>query len=105
MCDLARPSLSSIALGTDTIGFEAARLLNDLISGRRVAKRRCKQKVAPIGIITRESTNTIAITDSAVAHAVEFIRANIDVGVRVADVTREIDVSRSTLDNQLQIPV
>lgn len=102
MCDLAYPSLSSIALGTDTIGFEAARLLNDMISERRIAKSRRFQQVPPINVVPRESTNTIAITDSAVARAVEFIRTNIGRSVRVADVTREIDLSRSTLDNRFR---
>lgn len=102
MCDLAYPTLSSIVLGTDTIGFEAARLLNDLISGRRIAKNRRWQEVAPVGVVTRKSTNTIAISDQAVARAIEFIRANIHHAVRVTDVTREIDLSRSTLDNRFR---
>lgn len=102
MCDLANPALSSISLGTDRIGYEAAQLLNDLISGRRIAKARRQQTIEPIGVVTRESTNIIAITDSDVAHAVEFIRTNIAQSVRVADVTRAADLSRSTLDNRFK---
>ena len=102
MCELANPALSSISLGTNEIGYEAARLLDDLIAGRRVAKKRKKVQVAPVGIITRESTNTIAIADEVVAQAVEYIRTNIDSSVRVADVTRDADLSRSTLDNRFK---
>ena len=58
--------------------------------------------VAPVGVITRESTNTIAIADDVVAQAVEYIRTNVDSSVRVADVTRVADLSRSTLDNRFK---
>ena len=46
--------------------------------------------------------NTIAIKNPRTARAVEFIRNNIDKSVRVADVTRKVDVSRSTLDNRFR---
>lgn len=102
MCDLANPALSSISLGTNRIGYEAARLLDDLISGRRIAKWRRWQAIEPIGVVTRESTNMIAIKDKAVAHAVEFIRANIADAVCVTDVVNATDLSRSTLDNRFK---
>lgn len=102
MCDLANPALSSISLGTSNIGYEAARLLDDLIAGRRIAKKRRKVMKAPIGVITRESTNTISIVDEVVAQAVEFIRANVGTGVRVAEVTKQLDLSRSSLDNRFK---
>jgi LacI family transcriptional regulator len=102
MCDLANPALSSISLGTDQIGFEAATLLNDMISGRRIAKVRRRRTIAPTGVITRASTNTIAITDKEVAIAVEYIRTYIGAGIQVADVAMTVDLSRSTLDNRFK---
>ena len=102
MCDLANPALSSISLGTDRIGYEAAHLLDDLISGRRIAKARRWQAIEPISVVTRESTNVIAIADPDVAHAVEFIRTNLANGVQVSDVARAADLSRSTLDNRFK---
>jgi LacI family transcriptional regulator len=102
MCDLANPALSSIALGTDRIGYEAARLLNDLISRRRIAKARRCLVVEPNGVVTRESTNMIAISDRHVAQAAEFIRTNIGDGIQVSNVARVVDLSRSTLDNRFK---
>lgn len=102
MCDLANPALSSIALGTDRIGYEAAQLLDDLITGRRISKARRQQAIEPIGVVTRESTNTIAIVDQDVAYAVEFIRSNIGEGVQVSEVSKAVDLSRSTLDNRFK---
>jgi LacI family transcriptional regulator len=102
MCELANPMLSSIALGTDTIGFESAQLLDDLISGRRISESRRWKVVPPLGVVVRESTNTIAIADELVARAVEYIRSRTQTGVCVTDVIKELDVSRSTLDNRFR---
>jgi LacI family transcriptional regulator len=102
MCDLANPALSSISLGTDRIGYEAANLLDDLMCGRRISKARRWQVIEPIGVVTRESTNMIAITDQDVAHAVEFIRSRIAEGIQVSDVAKAADLSRSTLDNRFK---
>lgn len=102
MCDVANPALSSIALGTDQIGYEAAHLLDDLMSGRRISKRRKSLKIEPIGIVPRESSNIVAIDDHDVARAVELIRARIGSGIRVLEVAQAVDLSRSTLDNRFK---
>ena len=102
MCDLANPALSSIALGTDRIGYEAARLLDDLISARKIPKSQRELAVGPVGVITRMSTNVIAVSDAQVAQAIEFIRENIDTGIQVSNVISAVDLSRSTLDNRFK---
>ena len=102
MCDVANPALSSIALGTDQIGFEAARLLDDLMFGRRISKRRRERKIEPVAIVPRESSNLVAIADPDVARAVELIRARIGSGIQVLEVAQAVDLSRSTLDNRFK---
>ncbi|MCC9608045.1 DNA-binding transcriptional regulator [Blastopirellula sp. JC732] len=102
MCDLTTPALSSISLGTDKIGYESANLLNDLMLGKAVSKRRRTLAIEPIGIVPRESTSTIAIADQEVARAVKFIRSNIGDGIQVMDVAKAVDLSRSTLDNRFK---
>jgi len=102
MCDIATPTLSSISLGTDRVGFEAASLLDDLISGVDVPEERLQRTIEPSGIITRESTSRLATSDTIVAAAVDFIRSNIDAGVQVMDVAKHVKLSRSTLDNRFK---
>lgn len=102
MCDLASPALSSISLGTDKIGYEAARLLSDLMLGRKVAKRRQTQAIEPIGIVARESTSAIATADPEVTVALQFIRSQIGAGIQVMDVAKRVELSRSTLDNRFR---
>ena len=102
MCELANPALSSIELGTDRIGFDAAWLLDQLMSGKRVAKARRQVLTEPVGVVLRASTDAMAVDDKAVALAVAFIRDRIGTGVHVVEVADHVDLSRSTLDNRFK---
>ncbi|MFT4557694.1 MAG: substrate-binding domain-containing protein [Planctomycetales bacterium] len=102
MCELANPALSSIELGTDRIGFEAASLLDDLMAGKRVPKKRRWVEAAPVGVVMRASTNALAVDDNDVAEAIVYIRDHVGRGVQVSEVTTHVDLSRSTLDNRFK---
>ena len=102
MCELANPALSSIELGTDRIGYEAAWLLEQLMSGNRVSKKRQWVEIEPVGVVTRASTNALAVDDDVVTEAVAFIRDRIGKRIQVSDVTRHMELSRSTLDNRFK---
>lgn len=102
MCELANPALSSIELGTDRIGFDAAWLLDQLMSGKRVARARRQLQAEPVGVVMRASTDALAVNDQKVAQAVAFIRDRIDTDVRVSEVADHVDLSRSTLDNRFK---
>ena len=104
MCELANPALSSIELGTDRIGSAAAWLLDQLMSGRRVAKSRRQVQTEPGVVVLRASTDAMAmaVDDNELAQAVAFIRDRISSGVQVSDVADHVDVSRSTLDNRFK---
>jgi LacI family transcriptional regulator len=49
-------------------------------------------------VVTRQSTDLLAIEDADVASAVRFIRENARKGISVDDVLREVPVSRRTLE-------
>ena len=53
--------------------------------------------IPPLGVVTRQSTDVLAISDADVAAAVRFIRENACSGLAVEDVVRQVDLSRSTL--------
>ena len=66
-CEVARPSLSSVALPGERIGFEAARMLEGLLSGQR---RRTSSRTLLLpspGVVTRQSSDMLAIEDEDVA--------------------------------------
>jgi LacI family transcriptional regulator len=100
ICSLCHPPLSSVDLGPESIGYEAAALLERMMSGRRGAARHVQ--ISPRGIITRLSTDVLATEDQAVSHAVGFIRTHACDDILVSDVLRQVRLSRSALEPRLK---
>lgn len=97
-CEMATPALSSIATDSERIGFEAASLLDQLINGISPAEHRIL--IPPLGIVTRQSTDVTATTDTHVAAAVKFIREHAFEGIDVGDVLKKVVISRTALDKR-----
>lgn len=100
LCELSTPSISSIALNTDHIGFKGAAMLDRLMTGRPVPRRAVS--VPPLGVIARKSTDLLAMADSNVVAAVRYMEANIDKPIRIAEVLRVANVCRKTLEVRFQ---
>lgn len=98
LCGLADPPLTSVICNTRRTGFEAASLLDRLMSGEKVGAE--KILVKPIGVAARQSTDILAIEDRDVVIAVRFIRENAWNGINVNDVLREVPLSRRVLENR-----
>lgn len=96
MCELALPPLSSILQGTSAIGYEAASHLDRLMSGWRGRPRWVV--VSPVGVVTRRSTDVLAVEDPKVAEAMRYIREHVQQGLRVPDIANHVHLSRSSLD-------
>ncbi|MFC0138887.1 XylR family transcriptional regulator [Erwinia mallotivora] len=96
--NLSRISLSSVVQGTRRMGFEAAKLLDDLLSARHIP---CGQVVVkPEGVITRQSTDYRPLTDAMVVRAMGYIRKNACRGISVGHVLAKLGTSRSNLDKK-----
>jgi LacI family transcriptional regulator len=98
LCLLAWPPLSSVAVAAERIGHEAARLLEDLIAGRGGHSR----FLPPLGVVTRQSSDLVAVEDPHVAAALRFIAAHAMEPIRVADVVRAVPVARRTLETRFR---
>ena len=70
LCNLSDPPLSSVIPNSQRAGYEAARLLDQMMSGQKVDKDAVL--VRPLGIETRQSTDTLAIDDADIAEAASF---------------------------------
>jgi LacI family transcriptional regulator len=88
--------LSGIRVPAEQTGLNAAALLDRLMQGQKLPRN--KILLEPLGIITRQSTDTIAIDDPALAKALCFIRENGDRNIRVTDVVRSAGISRRILE-------
>jgi LacI family transcriptional regulator len=96
LCELANPPLSSVVLNAERGGFEAAALLDRLMSGRSSAQERIV--VEPLQVVTRRSTDVVALEDTEVAHALQFIHENAGRPFQVKEIVNTLGVSRRTLE-------
>lgn len=100
MCDVSSPPLSSVALAGRKIGFEAASLLDHLMHGQKPEQK--AYKVPPEGVISRQSTDILAIDNESVVRALRFIQNHAFQGIVVKDILREVPVSRRSLEIQFK---
>jgi LacI family transcriptional regulator len=96
LCRLSTPLLSSVEQGAVRLGHEAAALLDAIMRGARPRQRRIV--INPVGVVTRRSTDMLAVGDEIAARALDFIRANACRGIKVGDVVKAVMVSRSGLE-------
>lgn len=102
LCNLATPPLTSVIPNTHRTGYEAAALLDRLMSGRKSKPKPDSYLIEPLGIATRQSTDVLAIEDANVARALRFIREHACEGIRVKDVLRAVPQSRRVLETRFQ---
>jgi LacI family transcriptional regulator len=114
ICDLTTPPLSSIDQSARRIGYEAAAILDRLMS--RTDPRRlpvpsqpagCDDEsiptrlvIPPIGVVARASTDTTATHDEAVLLVLRRLRALPFVRPDIPSLAAEACVSRSTLEKR-----
>lgn len=89
------PQISALDNNYQRVGYEAAQLLDRLMSGEPVADEPIL--VPPSGVIARESTDYFAVEDKLVAAALRFISSNLGSQIRVDDVAYELTVSPRSL--------
>jgi LacI family transcriptional regulator len=98
LCGLTTPPLSSVIPNTQRTGYEAAALLDRMMSGERIAPK--GHLIPPIGIETRQSTDVLALADREIAAAVRFIREHACDGATIGDLLRVVPLSRRVMESR-----
>jgi LacI family transcriptional regulator len=99
-CELAEPALSSVAPNAFQSGYRAASLLRDLMTGQKPTVM--EQRVEPLGVVTRHSTDVLAVEDRNVASALSFIRERACHGITVDQVIQHAHASRSQIERKFR---
>jgi LacI family transcriptional regulator len=99
LCELSDPPLSSVVPDTFRAGYEAARLLDQWMAGKRPS---ADLQIEPAGVVTRKSTDALAVADPIVSQAVRFIREHACDGIKVRDVMQHMPLSRAALDSEFK---
>jgi LacI family transcriptional regulator len=99
-CELSDPALSSVAPNAFQSGYRAAALLRELLAGRK--PKNMDQRVEPLGVVTRPSTDVLAVEDKNVAAALSFIREQACQGITVEQVLQHAHASRSQMERKFR---
>lgn len=102
LCETASPPLSSVRLRGQTVGYAAAQLLDEWMTKKRIPKPGERHLHAPGDIVTRQSSDIVAVDDPRIAAALRFIRQNATAQLDVARVARECALSRSVLERRMK---
>jgi len=97
---LVTPSLSSITLPTEQIGFEAASQLDRLMDGEKLSSN--LTLLPPVQVVPRASTDVLSIGDEDIVLAVRFIREHASEPLQVDDVLDHVPLSRRSLERRFR---
>jgi LacI family transcriptional regulator len=98
ICDLSDPPLSSIELDSEKSGYEAARLMEQMIDGDVCYADDIV--VNATQVVTRHSTDIFASKDKYIVSALKYIHGNLDKNLKVDQVLKEVPLSRRSLEKR-----
>ena len=101
LCEIARPTLSSVALPTERIGMEAAALVDRLLAGGCPID--LPLLLPPLHVVVRQSSDILALNDAEVVAAIRFIREHAHAPLSVNEVLKAVAISRRSLERRFRI--
>jgi LacI family transcriptional regulator len=98
LCTGSVPTLTSVDFGGDRLGWEAARLLVDILDGK--ATTDSEVKVDPVSVIRRQSTAREVVSPQAskVAAAIAYMQRNLQLSINIDAVARHLGLTRRSLE-------
>ena len=95
ICEALRVPLSSVDNNLYGVGYEAAQLLDRYLDGEPWPEK--PVAIPPLGVVTRRSTDTLAVEHPEVLKAVGFIRTHYHKRLRVCDIVAATAMSERGL--------
>jgi LacI family transcriptional regulator len=92
------PPMSAVLIPSLQIGYRAAARLDNLIKGIKDDGR--DERLPPIEVVTRGSTDVLAIEDEELSRAVQFIRKNVFGELTVEEVADSVPMTRRSLERK-----
>jgi LacI family transcriptional regulator len=100
ICDTGDPPLTSIALNVESAGYEAARLMDNLINKKKISGK--KIMVSPSHVVQRQSSDILAVDDNQVALAIQYIKKNAKDKIYISDIVKVTSLSRRALEKRFK---
>lgn len=98
ICLFGGVPLSSIMVPHERLGYLAAQMLDRLM--RDESTEGLDERLPPLHIITRISTEHRAVQDDVVVRALEMIRERLHMGLRVDDIVSDLKINRRSLERR-----
>lgn len=99
-CNLTSPAITSINVDIEKAGFELAQMVTHMVQDSTYPGEDIV--IRPVAVVARGSTGIQATDDPVVASAMRFIYQNRMRKILVADVLREVPVSRRLLEQRFK---
>ncbi len=96
VCEIYRPTLTSVSRNSRRVGYEAAALLDRLMMGKEPPAHDIL--IPPDGLVARQSTDLHEVNDPHVAAATRFMREHLSDVVGVDEVAQHLAISRRQLE-------
>jgi LacI family transcriptional regulator len=93
--DAMRTPISSVDPNMELVGYRGAALLDDLMRGKAAPKE--PLRISPAGLITRKSSDLIAVNHKGVARGLRFLLEHYHELIGVDDLARAAAMSRRAL--------
>ncbi|MBI9017275.1 MAG: DNA-binding transcriptional regulator [Phycisphaerae bacterium] len=100
VCEMTNPPLSSISRNFEKGGYEAAETMDRIFKGEKLDN--AVMTVEPIQVVSRQSTDVVAVEDNVIAAAITFISRSYRQVISVEDVAKEVAVSRRSLERKFK---
>ncbi len=100
LCETTTPTLSSIAMNINRAGYEAAKSLAAMMDG--TYKNPAHIIIEPTHVVSRISTEYLAVEDAETVTAMRYIRYNTYRDLQVSDIVMQTTVSRSVLETKFR---
>ena len=98
LCELSDPPLSSVAPDTMRIGYDAAVLLDRMMAGGKPPAKPIL--IPPLGVVTRRSTDVLALDDRQLAAGLRFIREHAFDPITINEVAKAAGMSRRVFERR-----
>lgn len=103
LCEMASPTLSSIRLDCQSIGYRAAALLDAVMAGAPGTRAAARAHVVPPrDVVERDSTRVFTCDDPLVEQAVRVIRARATGRITVGNLLGFLPASRRSLETRFK---
>ncbi|MFD2256014.1 substrate-binding domain-containing protein [Luteolibacter algae] len=98
LSDACHPPLSGVVTPAREIGFEAASILHRMLAGQKPPEQTVLMK--PKEVVKRLSTETMAINDSQLVRALNYLREHACENIQVEDILKEVPMARRSLERR-----